>query len=93
MKTPDPAAKAAALIERTENTMRALSEDPDMAKGAIGTVVLALMKSGEEVSTGSIMAELEAAAAGKPCRSDLREVLAKGALKVISDLPSRTARR
>lgn len=93
MKKPDAAARAAALIERTQNTMRALSENPDMAKGAIGAVVLALMKSGEEVSIGAITEELESAAAGTPNRSDVAQVLARGALKVISDLPSRTDRR
>lgn len=86
MKKPDAAARAAAMIERRDNTLREMSENPELAKGAVGTIVFDLMKAGEEVSLQAIIEEMEAAAAGRSSRSDLPEVLAKGALKVITDL-------
>ena len=81
------------MLERTDDTLRALSESPDLAKGAIETIVFDLMRAGEDVSTQAIVDELEAAAVGRSNRSDLAPVLAKGALKVISDLPSQKLRR
>lgn len=86
MSGRDTAVKAASRLERAKLQVRELSENPEMAKGAVGTVVLALLRSGEEVSTASIVAELEAAATGAASKSDLAEVLARGALKVIADL-------
>jgi carbamate kinase len=86
MKNSDAMAKAAALFESTQNQMREMSENPDLAKGTIGTVVLALIRLGEEVSTAAIVAELEAAAAEVASKTNLTAVLARGALKVISNL-------
>jgi predicted PhzF superfamily epimerase YddE/YHI9 len=88
MTKPDAAARAAALYERTQKAMREVTENPEIAKGTVGRIVLDMIGSGEDVSTGSIVAALEAILSGAENRAGINELLAKGALKVISDLRS-----
>lgn len=80
------ATKIAERRERALREMNDLATNPELAKGTVGTVVFALMQAGKEVSTASIVAALEAIVSGAEEASGLSDVLAKGALKVISDL-------
>lgn len=77
--------KAKSLSVQIQN----VAGNPDMAKGTVGGLVLDMMQNGEEISRASIIAELEAIAAGKSPRDGFVDVLAAGALKVIADLPPR----
>ncbi|MFD1914148.1 hypothetical protein [Halodurantibacterium flavum] len=79
------------MTERAHLRMHEMSENPEIARGVIGAVVLDLIRSGKDVSTAAIIEALEAIAVGKEARPGLNELLAKGALKVISDLRPREA--
>ncbi|WP_102226890.1 hypothetical protein [Acidimangrovimonas sediminis] len=76
------------LRSKTGEALQKLAENPDLAKGTIGGLVLDMLRSGEEVSRGTIVRELEVMALGLSNRPGANDVLAKGALKVIFDLPS-----
>ena len=86
MTKPDAAAKAAAMDERTQKAMREVTENPEIAKGVVGSIVFDMIRAGDEVSTGSIVAALEAIVAGAGSRAGINDLLAKGALKIISGL-------
>lgn len=87
MRDPEKiAAKLAEQRDRAKREMREVAANPDIAKSTIGTVVVDMIRAGEDVSTASIIAALEVIAAGASKRSGLSDVFAKGALKVISDL-------
>ena len=77
------------LTKQREQALRDMHEmaaNPELAKGVVGTVVFDMIRAGTEVSMASIITTLEAIAAGANTRSGLNDVLAKGALKVISGL-------
>lgn len=86
MTKPDAAARAAAMFERTQRQAREMSENPDIAGGVVGAAVFHLIRSGDEVSTASLIATLEAVASDGIGIPDINGVLARGALKVIADL-------
>ena len=86
MSENQKAARAAEKIERTRQGVQNLSENPEMAKGTIGAVVLDMIRTGEELSRAMIIVALEGVASGQKERPGVAPVLAKGALKVISDL-------
>lgn len=91
MEKTDTEARAAAMMQQRQKLLDELSENPELAKGTVGTIVFEAIRAGEEVSTASIIFRLEAIAAGSETRSGVNRVLAMGALKVISDLQGGSA--
>lgn len=86
MTPDDKAARLLASNERAKRQMREFSENPKIAAGPVGTVVLDMIERGEDTSTPAIIKALEDIASGKGDRAGISEVLATGALKVISAL-------
>ena len=84
-KEEERTAKAVARFDRTKQLMHDMAENPDTARCTIGAIALELMATGVDVTADAIIEELSAAAHGRRSGT-INEMLAKGALKVISDL-------
>jgi hypothetical protein len=75
-----------AINENKTQAIEAMSEQPGLAQGTIGRLVLDMMGSGDDISHAAITAELEAIVEGNSLRIGYVPVLAQGALKAISDI-------
>ncbi|MBD3787216.1 MAG: hypothetical protein IE922_09635 [Sphingomonadales bacterium] len=87
----DADARTDAMTKKRQKLIGELSENPELAKGTVGTIVFEAIRAGEEVSTTSIISRLKDIAAGAETGASVNRVLAAGALKVISDLQGGSA--
>ncbi|ALF02138.1 hypothetical protein [Salipiger abyssi] len=74
-------------LPKLDELMADIGKNPDMAKATIGGVVLGLIGRGEAVSLDAIKLELEKTASGSGDGSGPSAALARGALKVIGEIP------